>query len=116
MGTLRSVVVIDLDAVVDRMKAQGVDAYVEQTGGGVATIYAGPAYTDAEGDQRWSVVAGPGWFEGPGWHAPRADLAEFCYGPDDDGESEPTWITKGDEQVVADALVAFVRAAQKEGE
>jgi hypothetical protein len=66
----------------------GVPCYVEHTGGGCATIYAGTPYTDAEGDPRYPAIAGPGYFVGGN----RSNGARFhrdeCYvGPDDDGET-----------------------------
>ena len=38
---------LDMDAIVERVRAAGFPAYVEQTGGGCATVYAGPP--DADG-------------------------------------------------------------------
>lgn len=76
--------IIDLDAVAEAVRALGVDCAVEQTGGNCATLCAGPMVGD-----RHTVVAGPGWFEGPGWTRPRASLAEFFIGSDDDGETKP---------------------------
>lgn len=78
---------IDMDAVADLLNVAGVAAYVEQTGGGCATIYAGPTHTDEHGDERYAVVAGPGWFDGPAWTCARAAVGDFYIGPDDDGEN-----------------------------
>lgn len=100
---------IDLDKVVEHVKATGRYAYVEQTGGNVATIYAGSTYFDSEGNERWAAVAGPGWFEGPNWTKGRATLFDFVVGPDDDGESEcttPANIGALDEEAVARLIVA----------
>lgn len=78
---------INLDLVVDRLHAHGVDGYVEMTGGGVATIYAGPT-RQVDGHRPgltykvWAVLAGPGWFEGPGYTIPRADVTDFYIGQD----------------------------------
>jgi hypothetical protein len=96
--------ILDLDAVVDILHKNDVEAYVEQTGGGTATIYAGkqadheePRYVwrdgvrEQVGTETWArfpVIAGPGWFEGPGWSKGRADTGDFTIGPDDDGESD----------------------------
>jgi hypothetical protein len=90
--------------VVDRIReiAPDVVAYVEQTGGGCATIYAGlrrpvvPAETEYLSDEavlyqapgeldenwgRWPIMAGPGSFD---WHGRdhRAHLDDFYVGPD----------------------------------
>lgn len=101
--------VLDLDEVVRLLKDKGVVAYVEQTGGGTATIYAGEQFQQREETWRWvdgvrvsngsetvpryPVIAGPGWFEGPGWTHPQADAGDFAIGPDDDGESDPVFTT-----------------------
>ncbi|MEU4295404.1 hypothetical protein AB0E63_44900 [Kribbella sp. NPDC026596] len=56
---------LDLDDVVDRIHEQGVWAYVEQTGGGCATIYAGAwrSVPDGRYDRTmYSAVAGPGTY------------------------------------------------------
>jgi len=105
------VTVIDLDLVVAQLgELHGVSAFVEQTGGGVATIYAGPIRRqsaectcprsetltehDAEcpvpagGYARYAAIAGPGvygWGQGPS----TADLGDFYIGADDDGETDP---------------------------
>lgn len=82
--------VVDLDKVCDIMSREHhVKAYVEQTGGGCATIYAGPKYTDDSGDGRYAIVAGPGWFEPTrlGRHGVAA-LDDFYIGVDDDGMSD----------------------------
>lgn len=78
---------IDMDRVVWHVEQGGVKAYVEQTGGGCATIYAGDLdeWPDQYGDKRYAVAAGPGWFEGPGWIRPYGDATDFHIGPDDDG-------------------------------
>lgn len=95
---------LDLDEIVASVKAAGVDAYVEQTGGGVATIYAGKP--DAEGV--YPVAAGPGWFEGPNWTKGRATTAEFWIGPPHEEDSAK--LTEVDSQ---DAAVAAIVKACK---
>lgn len=77
---------VDMQAVAEIVSRAGVPAYVEQTGGGCATIYAGVTYKDSEGDERFPAAAGPGWFAGPHFSQPRASLYEFGVGPDNDGE------------------------------
>jgi hypothetical protein len=86
--------ILNLDHVVTLVRRQGVFAYVEQTGGGCATIYAGEAYpdpaSDHPADMLWPAVAGPGWFEGPAWTRARALLSDFSIGVDDQGVTMPT--------------------------
>jgi hypothetical protein len=79
--------IVDMQAVCRILNQRGIPAYVEHTGGGTATIYAGGTYTDPYGDQRYQALAGPGMFTLGGAGA-TADLADFYIGPDDDGESE----------------------------
>ncbi len=76
---------LNLDKVCDLLHKRGIKAYVEQTGGGCATIFAGPTHIDEYGDERYAAVAGPGWFAGPGWLHGRATTDEFGVGRDDDG-------------------------------
>jgi hypothetical protein len=64
-------------------------AYVEMTGGNVATIYAGPRWTQPDGEYtntRYAVVAGPGLFDSESGHP--ADTMEFYIGIDDEGLSQ----------------------------
>jgi hypothetical protein len=120
---------IDLDEVVRILKDEHqVPAYVEQTGGGTATIYAGwwfmnqePQYrwedgeriqVDAESVPRFPAIAGPGWFEGPGWTKGRATVDDFYIGPDDDGEADPVTATR--DWTERDAAAAIARQV-KEG-
>lgn len=106
---------IDMEKICDILKEDyKITAYVEQTGGGTATICAGelkpvtresvvyyPA-SGAEGpdqevvdgkirvdngmvtEEVWGAVAGPGWFRGPGWSNGVGDLDDFYIGPDND--------------------------------
>lgn len=107
---------IDLDRVAEIVRdlSEG-PCYVEQTGGGCATIYAGerdlPAI-EPEIDPDWTrfhAAAGPGWFEGPYWTNPRADLDDFYLGPDDmgDADTRSDWPDDADEAYVARAIVHF---------
>lgn len=92
---------LDMDRIAKRVADAGFAAYVEQTGGGCATIYASreweerpvtrmgePAGTvrmpkthpdPVEGDDypRHDVVAGPGYFAGENWTQPRASVGDF---------------------------------------
>jgi hypothetical protein len=102
---------IDLEKVAEFVTAElpDVRCYVEQTGGGVATIYLGPEYcVDKEGrvvcwptqyaqycdsghDVYIPVMGGPGHFQGPHWTEGRSYPEEFVgnwdldlvYGPND---------------------------------
>jgi hypothetical protein len=84
--------VLDLEKVCSILAEKyNVHAYVEQTGGGCATIYAGDRYPDDTGEDRYQAAAGPGWFAGPGWTRGRATTDDFCVGPDDDGQADPVF-------------------------
>lgn len=77
---------IDMQEVCDILRSRGDEsAYVEQTGGGCATIYAGGHVGTYNGDPIWGAVAGPGWFEGPSWSRPVASTDEFYVGRDGSG-------------------------------
>ena len=78
----------NLDDLAWRVTSLGVPARVDQTGGGVATLYAG--YTGYP-----EVIAGPGWFDGPGWSNARGSWTELSYGIDDpEQEAEHVLITE----------------------
>jgi len=77
-----------LDRVAGALNARGIAAEVDQTGGGTATLFAGERFFDRDGEPRWQVLAGPGWFEGPGMLGDAmAATEEFSVGLDDNGES-----------------------------
>lgn len=101
---------IDLDLVVRYLHEEHrlEDAYVEQTGGGVATIYAGLSWEDPAIGTRWSAIAGPGSFSYTAHST--ADLAEFYVGPDDQGESEP--LAAADLGITTEEQAARLIAAQ----
>lgn len=82
---------VDLDEVAAILATMGVDAVVEQTGGGCATIHAGPTRPHPfEPDTlAYAAVAGPGRY-GWGRRPSIADLSDFYVGPDDCGESRAT--------------------------
>lgn len=101
-------VTFSLDNVVARLKLAGVDAYVEHTGGGCATIYAGGKHTvtwsDGQVDERHDVAAGPGTYG-----SNTATTAEFFVGPNDDEGGEHADIT--DERDIRTATDAERRVA-----
>lgn len=90
---------IKYDEVVALVEAAGLFAYVEQTGGGCATIYAGPTREAVEAHRSHEmndgcpvVLVGPGYFAGPGWTDAR-DSGETYVGADGDSDEvrEGTW-------------------------
>lgn len=74
------------DVLAQLVRDAGVSAYVEQTGGNCATVFAGTTVTESDGYLRWTCAGGPGRFT---WDHPdhhHGYLAEFFIGPDvDDG-------------------------------
>jgi len=83
---------IDMEKICDILKDDyKVTAYVEQTGGGCATIMAGEVRDD---EGHYQACAGPGWFRGPGWQHGVGDLGDFSVGFDDDGETESIFSQK----------------------
>jgi hypothetical protein len=99
---------LDLQKVCDLLKGADIPAYVEQTGGGIATIFAGKM----DADDRYEAVAGPGWFDGPGWTLPRGDTSGFSVGPDTDDNyaesvfADATW----DETRVASTIAGIIKS------
>lgn len=65
MNTETNTETLSLESIAAEFNAAGVPAYVAQSGGGCATVYVGPWYRDAEGDQIPAWMVGPGWFDGP---------------------------------------------------
>lgn len=123
---------ISMDKIVDRVVEAGFFAYVEHTGGGVATIYAShvgreagstrpePVLRDEAGDPRFTVIAGPGWFDTTRTgsqdtrFAADGDLEDFYVGADDDGEATAYRATPTDtEATLADRIIEALRAAQE---
>lgn len=76
--------VLDLDTIAHLLRTEhGIDnAHVDMTGGGCATIFAGPTREEADYGTRYAAMAGPGTFryDGPS----TGDLVDFYVGPDDD--------------------------------
>jgi hypothetical protein len=111
--------VFSMDAIVAILRAKGMCAYVEQTGGHTATIYAsrycdtyGAPFVlkDANDNPAAEVIAGPGWFEGPGWTNARGGAMYFSFGADDQGESQPTYATESDTaETLAEKMLAFLK-------
>jgi hypothetical protein len=84
----------------ETIKAAGFPADYGQSGGGVATLYAGEPK-----DQHYPLLVGPGWFDkGDGWLD-----KDGCFGPDDEGEATPTYIGDLTESQLAQRLVAFLK-------
>ena len=82
---------VDLHEVVAILTRTGVPAVVEQTGGGCATILAGPTRPRPEepGGLAHAAIAGPGHY-GWGRRPSVAALVELVVGPDDSGETIAT--------------------------
>jgi hypothetical protein len=99
--------VVDLDRIAAMLTERGVPAFVEMTGGGVATVYGGPELRDAGGGTRYTFLIGPGWFDGPGWTLARADTVDLGWGPDDDGD-DPDAYTDASPQMTEEDIVAAV--------
>jgi hypothetical protein len=108
---------VDMDAVVRILnRSYGIHAYVEQTGGGCATIYAGKLslnvnFLTDDDAERWDCIAGPGWFQWPGGHA-IGEIGDFHVGPDDDGEDiDAVWTAGKDdnEATIAARMADFIQ-------
>lgn len=113
-----------MDAVVAILKSKGVDnAYVEQTGGGCATIFAGPTHEEPDYGKRYAVAAGPGAYgfhDGTQWHDSVGHTDEFCIGADDYGDGPNFYVSDLPDvpqtaEGVADLILAFLVRVEYEG-
>ena len=108
---LRSVE-FSMDDIVQRVQEAGYHAFVEMTGGGCATIFAGPVHEEEGYGARYAAIAGPGWFDGPGYTIARAAAHDFYVGVDDDGSTDPLprpgGLTTSTPEVVANAYAQQV--------
>jgi predicted DNA-binding transcriptional regulator AlpA len=95
---------VSLDQIVEYVHREGVEAYIEQTDGDVATICAG---TSAPGVPL--VVAGLGWFDGTDAYAVLAQLTVGPYGGPDADYWQPDM--RSTERSIASVIVKQVRAA-----
>jgi len=98
--------IVDLDRIAAMLNERGIRAVVEMTGGGVATVYGGPEFRDADGGTRSTFLIGPGWFDGPGWTLPRADTADLAWGPDDCGDDPGAYTDAGPRMAERDIVAA----------
>jgi len=78
-----------LDLLVQLLEDRGITAWTDMTGGGTATVMMKPTFADHEDTTRYACLAGPGGFDGPAYTLGYASLADFAFGADDDGVSEP---------------------------
>jgi hypothetical protein len=101
--------VLELDRLAALVVERGVDCIVEQTGGHIATLFAGGIVGGIDGE-RYVVAVGPGRFAGPNHTEPLGWPGELVIGPDDGGEAETTPVTPGmTHEHAADLIVAMVR-------
>jgi hypothetical protein len=113
---------ISFDEVVGLIEGEDFAAFVQQTGGGCATVYA--SRKDAAGtlcthkvgpyhDEHYEVAVGPGHFAGPGWTRGTGDTADLYVGIDGDETFEEPWnltVSEGSSpQEVAAMAVGLLR-------
>lgn len=111
---------IDLERVCEILNARGVQAYVENTGGGCAAIYAGQPVIwndELDGDVwRFQAIAGPGWFDGPHYSQGMATLHEFYVGPDTpDGDGYTDVAATGAQTLQCVAALIAAQVARPRG-
>lgn len=111
---------LDGDEICRIIHQAGFPAIVEQTGGGVATIYAGHELTNPKTkDPYYPCVAGPGWFSEPVWKKPKFHASEFAYahdsyGPEPHAEDRCIYFDKhATEASVAATIIAFIKDRPK---
>lgn len=100
--------VIDMDAVASEIQSHGVPAFVQNSGGGCATLYAGELIGDY-----YAACAGPGVFAGPDWTMGRAFADDFWVGTDG-VEDAYALVTVTDPKAVAAVVLAVVAARKGE--
>lgn len=98
---------LNMDTIAQYLRDAGYpNAYVEMTGGGCATIYAGPTFEQPDYGTRYFLVAGPGSFGNPSY----SDAGDFGFSIDLD-EQPVSYMTtpEDDERTTADKMVAFLQ-------
>lgn len=100
---------ISLDRIADLIREAGIEiAFVKNTGGGCATLFAGPKTLEDGYGSRYTMVAGPGSFDKGGRSF--VSLSDFSYGPDkDDNASESRDIEEGTSESIAQVFLEFIR-------
>lgn len=109
---------INMLDVTRTLLAQGVPVELENTGGGVMCIYAGPKRTDASGETRHAALLGPGYCreneDATSGMDFMLDINEMYLGTDDEGETDPVSLHElGVTQVsqIVRAVIAQTRVA-----
>lgn len=97
---------LNMDVIAQHLRDAGFsNAYVEMTGGGVATIYAGPTHEEPDWGTRYTLVAGPGTYGNPSI----GDASEFSFGLDVEDQEEVEYLSESDnERTAADKMIAFL--------
>jgi hypothetical protein len=93
----------DMSLVARILTKRGLKSYVENTGGGCATIYCGTA--DADG--YYPVAAGPGVVSRIGFPFSIGHAEDFCWGSDKDEDDCVTYDGIADEKVIAEKIWLF---------
>lgn len=98
---------LNMEVIAQHLRDAGYsNAYVEMTGGGVATLYAGHTHEEPEWGTRYALVAGPGTYGEPSV----ADSEEFSFAADVEEQKEVEYLSPDDtERTAADKMIAFLR-------
>lgn len=96
-----------MDTIAQYLREAGYsNAYVEMTGGGCATIYAGPTFEQPNWGTRYYLIAGPGTFGNPSY----SDAGDFGFSMDFDDQPVTYTTTPDDnERTAADKMIAFLK-------
>jgi hypothetical protein len=79
---------LHLEEVARLVREAGVNCVLDTSGGGVATLWAGPTRHESGYGIRFAALAGPGSY-GWGQRPSTGTTAEFFVGPDDNGQVDP---------------------------
>lgn len=100
-----------LEELARLISAMGVRAWVDHSGGGCATLYAGEPRFNEDAEYRYALIAGPGVMS----DIPSASYSGFSVAPDDDGVSDsvsPSEMGLSTLREVAAHMVKMARSLQ----
>ncbi|NMH96565.1 hypothetical protein [Pseudonocardia acidicola] len=104
---------IDMDRVAQLVRAAGVTCVLDTSGGGCATIWAGPTREEPGYGTRSAAIAGPGMF-GWGQRPSTASISDFYIGPDDNGEADAVSTRRVGARTEAQIAALIIAQARRE--
>jgi hypothetical protein len=105
---------VEFNAVADALRALGLSAFTEQTGGGTATLYAARTPDEVkrsvDGEENVpAILMGPGSFAGPGYTNGYAHLSgDLCIGWENSEDGE--YLDTSDPNEIAAKIAAYLNS------